>query len=131
MRILKKILLFLIIGVTTFSIKLDEIKFNKVVKKGESVEKTFTLTNNKEAVVKYSLSIEEAEKNKNIEVTPKSILILPKQEKKFKIKVKGNELGEKSYYLNIRENSIDVKNQKNDLKVNMIYRFQQKYTVVQ
>lgn len=121
----------MIIGVTTFSIKLDEIKFNKVVKKGESVEKTFTLTNNKEAVVKYSLSIEEAEKNKNIEVTPKSILILPKQEKKFKIRVKGNELGEKSYYLNIRENSIDVKNQKNDLKVNMIYRFQQKYTVVQ
>lgn len=123
--------MFLMITISSFAIKVDDVKFNKVVKQGESVEKAFTLTNNKDVVVKYTLNIENPSENKNIEVTPKTILMLPKQKKQFKIKVKGEGVGEKSYYLNVKENSIDLKTQKNDLKINMVYRFQQKYTVLQ
>lgn len=114
-------------GISVFAIKIDETKFDKKVILGSSTSKKFTLTNNKDKVIRYNLSVEGDKKN--ISVEPKRLLIGSGESKSFTVKVSGDKQGKASYYLVVDEDIIDLKPEANQMKIKMKYRFKQNYEV--
>lgn len=121
------ILVFLVLSVCSFGLKIDSVDFDEKIKVGESVTKEFTLLNSNDTHIQYMLEVEG--KPKNIKVEPSNIVIPPFESKKFKITVVGDKIGENSYFLVLRENKLNIDEKVTQVKVKMNYRIEQKYIV--
>lgn len=124
---LKKIVFFLILSVASFAFKIDSLDFDKTIAIDEKATQVYTLTNNKNYPLRYQLSIEESDKN--ISVTPKTLLIPAHSEKKFSVAVTGASKGEKHYFLILEEEGVNLENKGSYAKLKMKYRIEHKYWV--
>lgn len=126
---MKKIsfIMLIILNTNLFCFSLNSIKFEKIIKKGDSGEKKYELINNTNKTKKYELKTD----NDYVKVTPEKFILLKKSRKNFIIKVKGDERkGEHSYHIIINEKILnrDIKN-KNIIYLNKIIRIKQKYYI--
>lgn len=129
MRVLRLIIIFLSIFNGIFAIKLNDLDFDKNILKGDTVEKVFIIENNSNEKMRYIFTIENEKMNKNIEIDPKRLLLLPNEKKEFKIKIKGEDYGEKNYFLVIDEKSLNLLESDSQIKINRKYRIEQSYIV--
>lgn len=129
MRVLRLIIIFLSVFNGIFAIKLNDLDFDKNILKGDTVEKVFIIENNSNEKMRYIFTIENEKMNKNIEIDPKRLLLLPNEKKEFKIKIKGEDYGEKNYFLVIDEKSLNLLESDSQIKINRKYRIEQSYIV--
>lgn len=129
MRVLRLIIIFLSVFNGIFAIKLNDLDFDKSILKGDAVEKIFIIENNSNEKMRYIFTIENEKVNKNIEIDPKRLLLLPHEKKEFKIKIKGDKYGEKNYFLVIDEKSLNLLESDSQVKINRKYRIEQSYIV--
>lgn len=121
------LLIFLILSVCSFSLKIDSVDFDKEISIGGIATKEFTLQNPNDTHVQYQLEIEK--KPKNIKVEPSNFIIPPFESKKFRITVVGDKVGKNSYFLVLKENKLNIDEEVTQVKVKMNYRIEQKYIV--
>lgn len=120
--------IILMIGFISLSLKghsfwLNSSNFDKEVKNGEKVSKIFILKNNTNDKKKYRLTSD----NKNVDITPKIILLYPKKQKNFKITINGTgKMGENRYYLKIFEETLKKPISKG-IKINKTINIEQRY----
>lgn len=106
---LKRILLFIIISISTFSFKLEGITFNKSLENGY---KEFIIHNNSLKKERYKISILPAgdvDVTNSIEVFPKIITIEPQSEQIFKLFGTGKQkLENKEYSFTVKFDPIVI-----------------------
>lgn len=124
---IKKILLFLILSLSTFALKSPDVDMNVSVKVGEKREKKFTLINDKSYPLRYKLSIANGSGAES--VTPTTLLIPAFEKKDFQVSVIGKSKGEKKYKLILEEDALNLNQGGSSAKIKMKYRIEQKYVV--
>lgn len=124
---IKKTLLFLILSMSIFALRTSDINMDIKVKEGEKGSKTFILENAKEYPLRYRLSIENDVYG--VKVTPNTLLIPAFSSKSFEVLVDGDTQGEKSYFLILEEEILNLKSEGSNAKIKMKYRIEQKYVV--
>lgn len=124
---IKKILLFLILSLSTFALKSPDVDMNVSVKVGERREKKFTLINDKSYPLRYKLSIADGSGAES--VTPTTLLIPAFEKKDFQVSVIGKSKGEKKYKLILEEDALNLNQGGSSAKIKMKYRIEQKYVV--
>lgn len=117
---------YIIIFLTTFSLgfalKLSDTNFSGVTKVGNSISKSYVLTNNSELVKEYYLSTTDS----NVTIQPKGFRLKPFEKKRFIITAMPKKLGKTQYYLEIKE-IIREKPKANSINMNKLFRIQQHY----
>lgn len=123
---MKKILIFLLFSFISFSYEISSLDFSKEILKGNKEFKEYTLKNNENYTIKYDFSIEN---DKDVSVAPTNLILMPGEEKKFKIFVTANKnKGKYNYFLIIKEKVIHKGNE-NGLIVNLTSKIFQEYTI--
>lgn len=125
---MKKILLVItmfVFNINLFSFSLNNLEFDEVLKKDEVKIKEYVLKNNTKGIKKYIISTDST----NIEVKPRSFVLLPQKEKNFNIKVFGKGIdGANEFNLVITEKSLNKDSiEKNAVYLNKIVQIKQKY----
>lgn len=124
---IKKTLLFMILSMSIFALRTSDINMDIKVKEGEKGSKIFILENAKEYPLRYRLSIENDVYG--VKVTPNTLLIPAFSSKSFEVLVDGDTQGEKSYFLILEEEILNLKSEGSNAKIKMKYRIEQKYVV--
>lgn len=125
---MKKILsIFFLFSYLSFSYEISDLDFSKEILKGNTEFKEYTLKNNDEYIVRYDFYIED---DKDVLVSPTNLILMPGEEKKFKIFVKADkEKGKHSYFFVIKEKIVNKEKKKNELVVNLTSRIFQEYLI--
>lgn len=121
------ILIMLVLNITAFSFSLSSLDFDETLKRGETKEKEYVLTNNGKKTKRYDITTD----SKNVKIEPKLMILSDGKYKTFKIKVKGTgKKGENSYHITIKERVIDrERTEKNAVYINKVVRIKQKYYI--
>lgn len=119
---MRYIIMFLITFSLGFALELNDTQFSEVIKIGNSVSKSYVLTNNSELVKEYYLSTTDS----NVIVQPKGFRLNPFEKKRFTITATPKKVGKTQYYLEIKE-VIREKPKVNSVNMNKIFRIQQHY----
>lgn len=122
-----KLLLFLLLNLSTFAFKINSLDFNKNIKIGDYGEKEYKIINTTTTPIKYTLDIENS--LNNINITPKTFIIPEGKTKNFKIIVNGIKKGNYTYFLTILEETLNLNLNTNNAKIKMKYRIEHKYSV--
>lgn len=123
---LKKVILFALVSINTFSFVISSVDFDEKLSKNSVVEKKYSITNTKDYSLKYRFSVDD----KDVSIEPQSFILLAGQTKEFKIKAKGNkDYGVHKYIFRIEEEVVN-KDRKNALALNYNYNISQKYEIV-
>lgn len=117
----------MILSMSIFALRTSDINMDIKVKEGEKGSKTFILENAKEYPLRYRLSIENDVYG--VKVTPNTLLIPAFSSKSFEVLVDGDTQGEKSYFLILEEEILNLKSEGSNAKIKMKYRIEQKYVV--
>lgn len=124
---LKKIILYFFMCVLTYSFEVSDIRFDKVVGKGEKVSKNYILGNTGEKEIMYKLSIEGS---KNIKIRPNVIRLKPNETKKFDIEVTGKgKAGKYNYYFIAQEMELPELKSEEGVKVLKTIKIFQEYEI--
>ena len=124
---IKKIIFFMILSVSTFALRINDTDLDLKVKLGERKVKEFILKNDNNYILRYKISL--MENSEEVSVSPSTLLIPAFEEKKIKIVVRGMIKGEKKYKLILEEDKLDLKTKGSSAKIKMKYRIEQKYVV--
>ena len=112
------------LSMNLYALKIDDLKFDKIIKKNETQKKEFILTNNEVDEKIYRLTIEN---DKNVKVLPNIIQLKSYESKKIQIQVKGSEgKGDRNYYLVIKEIQ---KTKQNKININKSVKIKQTYKI--
>lgn len=124
---IKKIILFMILCVSSFAFKISSTNFDKEMGIGESKSEVYTIYNKKNYPLRYKASIEK--NPTNIKVEPKNILIPANSSKDIEVSVVGDKVGEQRYFLLLEEEALNLENSGTQAKLKMKYRIEHKYRV--
>lgn len=124
-----KTILFLSIGVFSYALQINDIRFDKIMKKNENGEKIFRVINTEKDYIIYKMYVEGSDK---VKVEPKVLMIKNGQEESFKVKVRDNRIGKHEYYLVFEEVKVIEKDETKSAKASLLktIRILQKYEVV-
>ncbi|MGL4866012.1 hypothetical protein [Cetobacterium sp.] len=130
MKILLKTIVFLLLNVVTYSLKMSDPTFDKKIIKGEKASKIYTIENNSLDKKIYELKFEN--ENNLKKVTPNRFLLNPQGKKDILVEIGTNsktEIGSHEDLLIIREKVINIEKNNSSTSINMTYRVKQKYIV--
>ena len=110
---MKRLILYFLSVTVVFSFEIDELKFNKEMKVGETAEKIFKLTNNNpDRTISYNLRIEG---DRNVKVSPAKIVLKKFESGYYSIKATGKRKGTHHYKLIVEEGDI-IPDKKEEIK---------------
>lgn len=122
----KKMMMFIICFTSAFSFSINELEFDKELKKNQVISKKFSIENNTLEDRHYIFSIEGDD---SVRVTPKIIKLSKLKSRDIEVTVKGDKkLGEHKYFLVIQE-KVDLKD-KEGLGINKKIKIEQKYKII-
>lgn len=124
-KLSKLVALFLMVNINIFCLKLSELDFNRDVIFGEKTSKNFFLVNNSNEEIEFILKVIG---DRNVQISPLSLKLLPKEMGKFTISVTAKKnRGEHTYFLELEERKIKMG--ESGFNLNNIIKIKQKYRV--